>query len=176
MKPYYCFDREYNEIDTTLDEFDRIDQAHFLYIEDFDETIKIFNKFGFSKDGLDDEQGGFVFDYDYGCWIQASNNENDKLYEIVFNIENKRDMKTKDEKMITTYKMECAAKVGESISKKPEIILYDLFVYVKDWDYKMQLNSQPITYDEVLEALSLLRKPCLFGDSIEEYRIVKHEE
>lgn len=56
---------------------------------------------------------------------------------------------------------------------RPKEPKYDIYITVDGYDEEILTNGdEPVTLDEVVEAIKVMRKPSLFGKKLTEIRLV----
>lgn len=55
---------------------------------------------------------------------------------------------------------------------RPKEPKYDIYALINDYDEELLTNEEPVTLDEVVEAIKIMRKPSFFGKRLTEIRLV----
>lgn len=55
---------------------------------------------------------------------------------------------------------------------RPKETKYDIYITVNDYDEEILTNEEPVTLDEVSEAIRVMQKPSFFGKRLTEIRLV----
>lgn len=142
---YKCFDENWNE--------DTLVSCTYVLISDYDEFLSDCIRENIITDGLADAHEMANFKYPLVVKMNLNNVE----WEYV----SPNDYPTWLSKEIE----------NESVtSKSTKEKLYNLYVIFKT-GITLQTNTEPVTLEEITEAIEVLQKPSIFGKQIAEFKI-----